>query len=463
MTHLATLPSPWIHRRLAPADGIAETLSLRVLFGGLVLYLAFGKGFAYAGIPPVFVGEILLAVVIGGALRSAAPVARNAAALLVAATAGLAAVQLTVDRFVSADSVVESLRGVTPISYVAFAFGVFALLRRLEGRIGRHAALDYIESAFDRVAPFVTVVVFGLATLLVTNPRWLPTWPVSGAPMLSSKSTDLAVALTILLPVLVAAARHAGRATPRLLLALWLATTILVAFRSRGALLGLLVGGLAVQPHPARALKALFAGAVVVTALYATNLSFDVAGREVSFAAAVDSTTSLLGNPSPDEIQGNYLGTKKWRSEWWNAIWDDVTSEPMLLHGHGWGDNLAVRYGVVAPEAESDPRVLRAPHNIFFSLAGRAGLLVAVGFMTVFVYTVAPTFRAGNLSSRSPALQAARGGVVAAMVTALTDVYLESPQGAILFWSLAGLLWWGCSVPLGDEPVPLGDDERRER
>ena len=459
MTQLATALSSQIPRRSASiSTGVAP--SLRVLFAGLVLYTAFGRGFAYAGVPPVFVGELLLVVVIAGALRAAAPIPRNGAALLTAALAALASIQLTVDRFVGADPIIESLRGVAPIYYAAFGFGVFALLRQLEGRIGRRCTLELIESAFDHVAPFVTVVVFGLATLLVANPRWLPTWPVSGAPMLSFKSTDLAVALTILLPILVAGAREPRRVSPRLLFAFWLAATVLVAFRSRGALLGLVVGGLAVRPHAVRALKALLATVVVVTALYATGLSFDVAGREVSFAAAVDSTTSLLGNPSPDEIQGNYLGTKKWRSEWWSAIWADVTSKPMLLHGHGWGDNLAVRYGLVAPGAASDPRVLRAPHSIFFSLAGRAGLLVAVGFLTVFVCTVAPTFRVGILSFRSPALQAARGGLVAAVVTAMTDVYLESPQGAILFWSLAGLLWWGCAASLGDEPVPAGAELR---
>jgi hypothetical protein len=461
MTRVEVAPPP-IRDQPVPADHATAASSLRVLFAGLVLYTAFGKGFAYAGLPPVFIGEVLLVIVIAGALRTTAHVPRNAAALLAAALVGLAAVQFAVDRFVGADPLIESLRGVATIYYAAFAFGVFALLRQLEGHVGREAVVRLVESAFDRVAPFVTIVVAGLAALLVTQPTWVPAWPVSGAPMLLSKSTDLAVALTILLPVLVAAARDPGRMSPRLLLALWLVAAVLVAFRSRGALLGLVVGGLAVQPRPVRALKALLAVVVVMTALYITGISFDVAGREVSFTAAVDSTASILGNPPSDEIGDNYVGTKEWRSEWWSAIWADVTTKPMVLHGYGWGDNLAVRYGVVAPSVTTGPHVLRAPHSIFFSLAGRAGLVVAVGFMAVFACTVVPTFRPSGLTSRSVALQAARGGFVAALVTALTDVYLESPQGAILFWSLAGLLWWGTSAPVGDEPVPVGA-ERWER
>ena len=44
----------------------------------------------------------------------------------------------------------------------------------------------------------------------------------------------------------------------------------------------------------------------------------------------------------------------------------------MVLHGRGWGDNLALRHGVTPALAADDPRVLRLPHNIFFSLVGRA-------------------------------------------------------------------------------------------
>jgi hypothetical protein len=436
-----------------------------VLFVALVLYVALGKGFAYAGVPPIFVGEVLLVFVVFGGLGAAAPVPRSAAALIAAGLFGLAAVQVVVDGYGGADPALEVIRGVAPIYYAAFAFSVFALLRQVEGGIGRQATLHVVDQAFDRVVPLVLVTVFVLAMLLVVEPSWLPVWPISGAPVLWSKSTDLAVALTILLPMLAArgwTAREADMrrlwSNQRLLWTLWLAATLLVTFRSRGALLGLLLGGFAVRPDPERIAKAVVMVVLVLAALYITQISFDVAGREVSFSGAVDSAASLVGDPSPGEIDGNYVGTRQWRSEWWGAIWSDVISEPMLLNGHGWGDNLAVRYGVVAARDEADPRVLRAPHNIFFSLAGRGGLVVAAGFMAMVAGTVVPTFRAGTSFSLSPALQAARGGVVAIVVTALTDVYLESPQGAILFWSLVGLLWWACAGPVRDS-LRRADDE----
>jgi hypothetical protein len=456
---------------------------LVVLFAGLVGYVAFGKGFAYAGVPPVFVGELLLIVVAVGALRGVVPVPGHAAALLALGVAGLAVVQVVVDRFVAVEPLIETVRGVAPVYYVAFAFGLYALLRRLEGRVGRAAVIEVVDAATARVVPFVVVAAFGLGVLLVAEPSWVPLWPVSEVPMLSSKSTDLSVTLALLLPLLVARAQasrrsavpEVGRIPPRALMAMWAVATLLVVFRSRGAALGLLAGCLVVRPDPVRAVKALLGALTVVVVLYVTGLSFNVAGREVSSDAAVESVTSLLGLTSTDDQQGNFVDTKRWRSEWWSTIWSDVTgagddgagvgqasrvSQPMLLHGHGWGDNLAVRYGVVPAEAASDPRVLRSPHNIFFSLAGRAGLVLAAGFVAAVVTTVVAAARRGGATASSPTLLAARGAVVAALVTALTDVYIESPQGAILLWSLVGLLWWGCAPELVGPvavPVPVED------
>src|SRR5262245_38904796 len=118
MTCVEVPPAP-IRDRSVPVHHATVPLSLRVLFAGLVLYTAFGKGFAYAGIPPLFIGEVLLVIVIAGALRTSAHVPRNGAALLAACLAGLAVVQLAIDRFVGADPLIESLRGAATIYYAA--------------------------------------------------------------------------------------------------------------------------------------------------------------------------------------------------------------------------------------------------------------------------------------------------------------------------------------------------------
>ncbi|HEX6423402.1 MAG TPA: O-antigen ligase family protein [Acidimicrobiales bacterium] len=464
-----------------PGDAsVRPTPSLRILFIGLALYAAFGKGFAYAGRPPVFVGEVLLALVLVSAVRPSAAIPRHPAALVTVVLAGIGVVQFAVDRLVAADPLIETLRGLAPLYYSAYAFGAYALLRAYEQQAGRPAVMGSVERAITRAVPWVLAAVTVLAALLLIEPSGLPTWPGSDVSMLLTKSGDIAVTLVLVAPVLFDHRLGRRLGDHRLLsIGLWCATALLVISRSRGALLALVAGLLVARPHPVRMVKGVMAATSVVVLLYVTGLSVEVSNRELSYDALGDAVQSTLGAASEEEIGSNYLGTTQWRADWWGAIWADVEQHAMLLHGHGWGDNLAVRYGVT--DVPDEFTALRLPHNVFFSLAGRAGLVVAIGLVVVVpLLTIVPTFT--RLAARpAPAIvQAARGGVAAALVTGLTDIYVESPQGGILFWSLIGFLWFACAppvegdaegrlVPRGREPAsperlprrPLGGTHRR--
>ena len=416
---------------------------LHLAFAGVILYAAFGKGFAYAGVPPLFVGEVLLAALVIAALRRSTPIPRGPAVLATAVIIAIALVQLTVEVLHPAVPLVETVRGLAPVYYAAYAFAIYALLRVSEQRVGRVPIADAVDSALARVAPWLIAVLLVLAALLLVEPATLPTWPTSGVPLLLTKSGDIAVALVLVAPVLRVPVAARSRVPAWLLVGMWCAAALLVTFRSRGALLALVVGLLVARPHAVRVAKGLLVAVSVILVLYVTGLSVEVSGREISYDAVGDAVASVLGGGSEAEIGSNYLDTTNWRADWWGAIWSDVVDERMLVHGHGWGDNLALRHGVIPSVAADDPRALRLPHNVFFSLAGRAGVVVAVAFLAVGVLTVAATFR--RRPGRPPpstAVVAARGAVAAAVTTGLTDIYLESPQGGILFWSLIGFLWW---------------------
>jgi O-Antigen ligase len=454
---LLTSPGSRLRRRAGtdadhPAAHPGVPTVLRVLGIALVLYLTFGKGFAYAGVAPLFVGEVLLVTVVLAALGSDTALPRSAAAAIAALLTGVALVQLAVDRFTAADPWLESLRGIAPIYYSGFAFAVYALLRRYEASAGPRAVMRVIDDTFARAAPIVVVlVVLVLAARTLGGPSFGPTWPISGGPLLITKATDIAVALSVVLPALLA--RPAGPPTVRhrrWLLALWVSIAVVVSFRSRAALGGLAIGYAVARLSLARAVRGLLAVAILLLVLYVSGLTVTLGRqRELSFRSGVDSVASLVG--IDENIDNPRLtGTRNWRIAWWSDIWDDVTSRRMVLHGYGWGDNLAIRYDVVPPGADRDPRVLRAPHSIFFSLAGRAGVLVAVGFLLVPVLTVARSFTRRGPHDRSPAVEGARAGVAAAVVVAFSDVYLESPQGGIVLWSLIGFLWW-VDAPHDDE------------
>lgn len=438
-----------------PSDGPARALPC--LFVGLVLYAALGKGFAYAGWPPLFVGELLLVVVLVSAVRSSALLPRTTPAVVTAVLVGMAVVQFAVDRLAGTVPLLETVRGLAPVYYSGFAFGVYALLRDWEARTSRSHVLDTVGTAVARAVPLVSPVLLVLAALLLIEPAWLPRWPGSGVPLLLTKPGDIAVTLVLVASVM-RPPRLGGLVVARrpLLVVMLSATALLVAARSRGALLTLIVGMLVARPRPDRIAKGLLAAVTVLLALYVSGLRIEVAHRELSYEAATDAIASLVGTESSDDIQGNYVGTRNWRTDWWEAIWSDATGDRMVLHGYGWGDNLAIRYGIAAPDAAEDPRVLRLPHSFFFSLVGRAGVVFAVAFVLVLLLTIGRTFRAGTGDRPSPLVEGARGALAAAVVTGLFGVYVESPQGGILVWNLVGFLWWATSAAREPRVVRAG-------
>lgn len=429
----------------SPTVRVGSSLAMRVLFAGLVLYAAFGKGFAYAGWPPLFVGEVLLVVVLASATRPWAAIPRNPAALVTVALLGMAGVQFALDRVDASVPLLETIRGLAPIYYSAYAFAAYALLRQWESRTSRAVVVDGIERAVERATPLVLGVVLVLAALLLVEPAGLPTWPGSGVPLLLTKPGDIAVTLVLVSSLLLSPLARRVTNPRTVLIVMWCAAALCVTFRSRGALLALVAGLVVARPNLVRLAKGALAIVAVVVVLYVTGSRVEVRGREVSYEAAGDAVASVLGTEPEDEIGSNYVGTRNWRAQWWEDIWADATAEPMLLHGHGWGDNLAVRYGVVTRDAANDPRVLRLPHSILFSLIGRAGVLFAVAFMAVPVLTVARSLRRRTGPAAGPVVDGARGAVVAAVVTGLFGVFIESPQGGILFWNLIGFLWWACA------------------
>ena len=438
--------------------------ALRYLFVCLVLYAALGKGFAYAGWPPLFVGELLLAVVLLSAVRSSALLPRTAAAVVTALLVGMAVVQFAIDRLAGMVPLLETVRGLAPVYYSGFAFGIYALLRDWEARTSRSHVEDTVAKTVARAAPLVAPIVLGLAALLLIEPAWLPRWPGSGVPMLLTKPGDIAVTLVLLVSVV--QSRRLGRLVPAprgAMIVMLSATALLVAARSRGALLTLIIGLLVARPRPDRIAKGLLAGVAVLLALYVSGLRIEVAHRELSYAAATDAVESLVDTESSEsDIQGNYVGTRNWRTEWWEAIWADATGDRLFLHGYGWGDNLAIRYGIAARDAAEDPRVLRLPHSFFFSLVGRAGVAFAVAFALVPILTIGRTFRPAARGRSSPLVEGARGALAAAVVTGLFGVYIESPQGGILLWNIVGFLWWATSAPRDPRDVWSGstEDER---
>jgi O-Antigen ligase len=446
-------------RHLAQPNPIVVWPRTATLLGTLgLLYLSFGKGFSYAGVPPIFIGEIALVLLSFAEINRATEIPESLGAGLTYIAVGLGLGQVAFDLLARNANPIETLRGFAVIYYSAYALVVFAALRRAEYSSTRVCVFGSLDRWLSKYTTHVLSIVLLLAALLVVNVSWVPRWPHSNIPLLYTKATDLSVTLAFYMPFVFSDAERRTVLPKRWTHAtidrlLWVAAFLLVFSRSRGALIGIVGASfLTFKWDVARMFKKALLLVTLFAVLMITRFRFAVGGRELSARAITTSITSLIAsNPQTD---GNYADTREWRARWWRGIWHDILDKVHVFHGFGWGDNLAIRYGVVTGDVSADPQVLRLPHNIFLSVAGRAGLLMAGLLVTIFLTSALIGRHLQNAAAHSPAVAAARSGLLAALLVGMTDVFIESPQGGIVCWMCCGLLWWAHSTPAESSRKP---------
>lgn len=417
-----------------------STLGDRALLALLLLYLTLGKGFAYFGVPPIFIGEIALGFTLLATVRTTMTLPRGVAPACAALFAIAGTVQLLDDVLFSTIPLIESFRGFALVYYFAFSLVVHASLSHAERRHGFDETADRLDDTVRRYVQWMLPVLLVLALRLVIASIPSPRWPGSGIPVLFTKSTDISVALAFALPfVRDLVRRHAPLARTSALV--WVAAALLVTARSRAGVIAIAIAALIT--FGVRAVYVL-RGILLVTIGYATlavtGFAVTVGQRELSASGLRNSVIAVYDPAAASD--GSYVGTTRWRSQWWQAIWSDIEAKGMWLRGNGWGTNLAAKY--LAPDSVPDTAftALRLPHNTFFSIAGRAGVLAAALYLSVPTATFVRA-RSSRVARRtSPLFLALQSTLVAGVAVGLTDVYIESPQGGILFWSVCGALWW---------------------
>jgi O-Antigen ligase len=441
------------------------SFSLKLIGALLLLYLSFGKGFSYAGYPPVFIGELGLTLLVLALVKPASAMPDNLAGYLTFLLLGLGVWQVAAERLRGQSDPLETIRGFAVVYYALYAVLTFAALSAQEFGRSKRLVLKELDAWVVKSAPKVGLAVLFLALLLTIDTSWIPVWPKSHIPIFFTKATDLGVGLAALLPVIFA---EPASLLPTFWLAhhyrlariLWMLTALLVIARSRGALLGIVAAAaVTYADRLAQIRNKLFGAAFCYGLLAVSGLKLSVGGRELSSSAITQSVASLIGEGTAS--QGNYADTREWRARWWKAIWHSMLERREVISGRGWGDNLAVRYGIVSNEAARDAQVLRLPHNLFFSVLGRAGLLSAVLLITIFSLTVIMSSPGRLRRSACLTTSAARAGIVAAVVVGMTDIYIESPQGGIVVWIWCGALWWSMNTKSSAEHGALEFDGAR--
>lgn len=426
-----------------------------VWLGGVLLgYALLSRSFAYVGVPPLFIGEIMIAVGLAALLRAGklGPVFAQPAAWLMAPLVALAAAR-TIPYL--GEWGLDAVRDFMMFGYAVYAVIVAGLV------VARPERLVTVVQKYRTFALVFVGLAWAVYIAYKVGEASIPKLPWTGqAQLIEAKGGDMMVhycGITVF-AVLGMMERRSGF---MLLLA---ASTAVVVASNRGGMLAYVIGcGLAymMRPPEARVGKLAYAFVLFVAlgVLAGPLLTINGSTRTVSVDQVVLNVKSIFGQG------GNALdGTKKWRLLWWEKIWDGTVHGPYFWTGRGFGVNLAVADGFDVIKE------LRSPHNGHMTVLARMGVpgfvlwLAMLGVWTGSLFTEwLRARRAGR--HRWMALFGFLVAYMAAIhVNASFDVFLEGPMGGIWFWSLFGFGLAARHIHatrpdvLADADAPLGDD-----
>lgn len=399
----------------------------------LACYALLGKGFAYLGWPPLFVGELLLAF---GCI--ALITARRLSALL-RSRIGKCLIVFTVWQAICAVPYIgtygiDTLRDSAIWGYSTFAWITAALVLKLPGfvdcMVGRYRSF---AQWFAVLGPCAWLATFYLADTLPRIGGTSITIPLV-------KGGDYCVHLAGALAFFVSGVAPIGPWFPLLIFA-----DAVLGLSGRGGLVSfaaaVTITGLLSARFEKWALVALsILVLLVVMGVADFHVSVPGTARELSLDQLNDGFNSLIGDSGRRDLEG----TKNWRFTWWKEIVDYTFGGPYFWMGKGYGVNLAQSDGF-QPGTYEDP--LRSPHNSHLTMLARSGVPGLALWTGLQIVWAASMFIAHKQAKR---LGLSRWGALFAWmlaywmgfeVCAAFDVFLEGPMAGIPFWSLFGFGW----------------------
>ena len=399
----------------------------------LLGYALAGKGWAYVGVPPLFVGEIVLALGMIGFLLHGRwlDILQSPTVWLLFALAAWGFLQ-TYPYFHSYGA--DALCDAAIWGYGAFALFVFSALRE------RPERLSALIRAYRRFPPLFLTMVPVLWTATRIMPRIaMPHWPWADVPILETKGGDIMVHSAGILAFWVSGL--AGRVR-----AIWVlpltACVVLVGTYERSGLVSFLAVFafcmyLRPRNHMLWRMVALGLCGVVLLAATGIRVKMPNREREISFEQLVANLTSTVSSSSAGDLDA----TKEWRLEWWSDIYDYTIDGKYFWTGKGFGINLADDDGY---QVEED-HALRNPHNGHLNMLARAGVPGLVLWLLVHLSWAATVLRAYLDSRRrgeerwSQLFMVLLAYWIAFMINTSFDVYIEGPMGGIWYWTVFGV------------------------
>jgi len=404
----------------------------------LLGYAVMGKGFAYIGVAPLFIGEIMFVLGLAMFLRTGCYIAALVALPnLILLLLLILAVARTLP-FIGPYGF-DALRDSVLLLYGGFALIVTALLLEKRERIADvYRYFQILASIYVFAAPAAYLAAKGARDLI-------PTWPGTGVPIVYLRAGEIAVH--------VCGAAVVALVGMRKFSVLWtvmlLFTIAMVAAQSRGGALAIVIPiafAILVSGKIIQFAKVGVIGFAVLSAAYVLDVQIAMpAGywggdeRPIGARQLVDNFASVVG-----ESDGQLDNTKQFRLEWWKSIINYTFSGPYFWNGKGFGVNLAIDDDHVVTEDPNAPP-LRSPHNGHFNILARTGVpgftLWALTIVTWFAmlmkrYINARALREQQWAALFLLLMCYSASII---IDAAFDVALEGPMLGIWYWVIFGI------------------------
>lgn len=414
----------------------------RALIALLIGYAFLGRGLAHIGVPPLYVGEVVLGLGVLSTLISVRTFPGGPIRLLILAFMAWGALQTI--PYIGRDGV-NAFRDAVTWGYALFALIVSVSIT------ARH--FDQILGIYRAVIPFYCVWV---PALLIFSR--LPVTDAADYSILGAKPGDMGVLLAGV-AAFALLGLYSSPPKPRVpeavMWLLWLPAAAMVAIYNRGGLLAMLTAGAVIffLRLPQRWLAPIFFTLLIAVSVVWIDPKMDIGqGRTLSVAQLVENVTSIVSSGDSSALEG----TKEFRLRWWSDIVNYTVNGPYFWTGKGFGINLADDDGFQVYADHS----LRAPHNGHFEILARMGV---PGLILWILMNAAIGVGLLSAAARARGLGRTRWVAIdgwlfvawaAALVNASFDPYLQGPHGGIWFWSMVGLAIVAIDASTNPEDVP---------
>ena len=407
----------------------SEGIYIRMLPFFLLGYAVAGRPFAYLGVPPLYMGEILLLMGVWQILQSShlwkVFLQPSAWVLSFFMSWGVACTLPYLHHYG-----LMTLRDAALWGYGLFAFVIAMIL------ISRPSLLLLLINRyqfFTRIFPFITLI--GLVSLIFFK-RVL--FDIST--FFQMKPGDILVQLAAMVSF-----TTCGLNRPTLFWIFALVGSVLVAGSvGRGGLLAFSLGVgfiLLLRLRHTSSWKMLgsLLGAFLVMGLLLLALPQE--GKQTARKISPDQLVKNMLSVVTTSEKCGLEGTKRYRLEWWDKIINYTFFGDYFIGGKGYGINLA----------EADDQLLhgdmslRNPHNVHLTILARSGVPGLFLWLTLNITWFCGIIRS-IIQAKYAQLSMWEGWFctlltfyVAALINASFDVYLEGPMGGVWFWTVFGI------------------------